>query len=152
VITEIRKRYHCKVGFSDHTLGYAASLAAAALGATVIEKHFTFSRCMYGSDAKHSMEPDAFSKFCSEIQDAWSMLKNPIEKNDTNPYREMKKIFQKSIVASCDIPEGTRIEMKHLAFKKSGDGLTVSSFRDILGKKTSRELKKNDRITFNDLS
>ncbi|MDP6426239.1 MAG: N-acetylneuraminate synthase family protein, partial [Dehalococcoidia bacterium] len=57
VITEIKERYDCEVGFSDHTLGFSAAISAVALGSTVIEKHCTFSRHMYGSDAKHSMEP-----------------------------------------------------------------------------------------------
>ena len=60
IISEISKRYGCPVGFSDHTLGFSAAIAAASKGAVVIEKHLTFSRKMYGSDAKHSMEPAEF--------------------------------------------------------------------------------------------
>ena len=71
VIKEFLNRYKCEVGFSDHTLGSSASFAAAAVGATVIEKHFTLSRNMYGSDAKNSMEPDEFKIFSKTIKEIW---------------------------------------------------------------------------------
>ncbi len=67
VIAEMRQRYDLPVGFSDHTNGPAAAIAAAALGATVVEKHFTFSRLMYGSDAANGMEPDDFRKLRGEL-------------------------------------------------------------------------------------
>ena len=60
VIREMEDRYNIPIGYSDHTIGHAAAFAAAAIGATVIEKHLTFSRVMYGSDAVNAMEPDDF--------------------------------------------------------------------------------------------
>ena len=68
VINEFFKRYKCKVGFSDHTLGFSAAFLAASRGASLIEKHFTLSRKMYGSDAKNSMEPDEFKIFSKTIK------------------------------------------------------------------------------------
>jgi len=152
LINEMKMRYKCRIGFSDHSDGCAASISAAALGATVIEKHFTFSKNMYGSDARHSMEPDEFSLFCKEIKNAWKILENPINKNDTRLYKEMKNIFQKSIVAACDIPKSTTINMQHLAFKKPGDGIPASVYKEIVGHKTVRKIQKNHKFNFKDIS
>jgi len=151
VIIEMKKRYNCNIGFSDHSLGFAASISAAALGVNVIEKHFTFSNKMYGSDAKNSMEPQKFSLFCKEVKDVWKMLKNPVDKNDMGNYAEMKNIFQKSIVAACNIPKGTKLELKHLAFKKPGDGVPASKYKDVVGRVTPRNIKKNEKISMKDI-
>ena len=151
VITEMKEQYNCKIGFSDHTTGFAASISATVLGATVIEKHFTFSKHMYGSDARHSMEPREFSIFCSEVKDVWKMLEHPINKGDTSQYLEMKKIFQKSIVAACDISAGSKLKMQHLAFKKPGDGISSSKYKEILGRKTSRKIKQDEKLNMKDI-
>ena len=82
VICEMARRYGLPVGFSDHVEGFAAALAAAALGATVIEKHLTFSRQMYGSDAANGMEPSDFEKYCRGLRDVWSMTGHPVDKDD----------------------------------------------------------------------
>ena len=76
VITEMKKKYKCDVGFSDHTLGYSAAFSAAAVGATVIEKHFTISKKMYGSDAKNSMEPEDFVFLANQLK-IWKIIQNP---------------------------------------------------------------------------
>ena len=151
IIKEIKNRYGCSVGFSDHTSGYAASIAAAILGATVIEKHFTFSRLMYGSDAKHSMEPAEFSIFTNEVKNAWKMLQNPVDKNNMSDYAKMKSTFQKSIVALEDLAEGVMLELRHLSFKKPGDGISASEYKSLLGKKTNKIIKKDQKINFGDL-
>lgn len=143
VLKEIKDKYNCKVGFSDHTLGFAASFAAAALGANYIEKHFTFSRLMYGSDAKNSMEPNEFSIFCQGIKDIWEMLDNPVDKNSIEQYSEMKMIFQKSIVLKDDFEVGHIISFEDLAFKKPGNGIPSNSWKDIIGKKLVNKIKKN---------
>lgn len=152
VIAEIKERYKCKVGFSDHTIGFSAAISAAALGTTVIEKHFTFSKRMYGSDAKNSMEPIEFTLFCTEVKNVWKMLKHPVDKNDTSTYKEMKKIFQKSIVSACNIPKGTILEMKHLAFKKPGDGIPAKNYKEVLGCKTSRSIEVNKKLNMEDIN
>lgn len=151
VIQEMKNRYSCGVGFSDHTLGIAAAAAAAALGTTAIEKHFTFSKRMYGSDAKHSMEPSEFAAFSQAVKDVWKMLENPIDKDDVSPYKNMKHIFQKSIVASEDLPAGTVLKMIHLAFKKPGDGIEANEYKNLLGKKLIRSVSYNEKLKTEDL-
>jgi N,N'-diacetyllegionaminate synthase len=135
ILSEIKKRYGCEVGFSDHTLGFSAPIAAAALGATIIEKHFTFSKKMYGSDAKHSMEPSDFKLLADSLKEVWLINDNPVNKNDISPYVEMKRIFQKSIVASKDLKAGTILDLSDLSFKKPGTGISAADFKKVLGRK-----------------
>jgi N-acetylneuraminate synthase len=143
VMLEMKARYGVDVGFSDHTMGYAAPLAAASLGATVIEKHFTFSRLMYGSDAKHSMEPAEFKILSQSLKEIWAMLKNPVNKADVSQYEGMKAIFEKSVVTACPVAEGTVFEWKHLAFKKPGTGISAAEAERLLGKRATHSLPKD---------
>lgn len=143
VLQEMQQRYGCAVGFSDHTLGFAAPIAAAALGASVIEKHFTFSKFMYGSDAQHSMEPNEFKVLASTLKDVWSMLRSPVNKDDTTSYVAMKGVFQKSIVSAVPLKAGTYIDRKHLSFKKPGTGIPASEYAELIGKKIKIDCVSN---------
>lgn len=150
VIAEMRERYGVPVGFSDHTLGIAAPIAAAALGATVIEKHLTFSRRMYGSDAPHSVEPSEFTMLAEVLRDAWEILDNPVDKADLSPYLKMKRVFEKSIVTARPIAAGLAIVRDDLAFKKPGDGLSASSYEAWLGRRTLRSLPADHKLSEDD--
>jgi N-acetylneuraminate synthase len=152
VIDQIKKRYNCKAGYSDHTLGFAAPIAAAALGAVVIEKHFTFSNRMYGSDAVHSMEPSDFKILSKAIKDVWEMLSNPVDKQNLDKYSDMKDIFQKSIVATSDIPSGTIIQLSHLSFKKPGTGIPAGNYKNLIGKVTNKNFAKDELFDINYIS
>ena len=152
VLKEMADRYQIPVGFSDHTLGFAAPLAAAALGATVIEKHFTFSRLMYGSDAKNSMEPIDFKVLSDSLHQIWKMLDHPVNKSSAHLYTSMKMIFEKSIVAALDIPEGAIIDMNNICFKKPGDGISASLYREVLGKRSRRAIKANTKLRLEDIA
>ena len=150
VMGEMRERYGAPVGFSDHTLGFAAPFAAAALGATVIEKHFTFSRLMYGSDAKHSMEPDDFRSLCSGLREIWRMTSNPVNKSDNARFAEMKRIFQKSIVTARELPAGARLTREMLAFKKPGDGIPAADYQSLVGRTLRRALPADHKLSSQD--
>lgn len=150
IIAEMRDRYGVTVGFSDHTLGSAAAFAAAALGADVIEKHFTFSRLMYGSDAANSMEPDEFRSFTLGLREIWTMRNNPIDKDDVGPYQEMKRIFEKSIVTRSSLPVGHVLASDDLAFKKPGDGIPAARWRELLGRRLLRAVEVNHKISEED--
>jgi N-acetylneuraminate synthase len=80
------------MGFSDHTLGFAASLAAIALGATVIERHICFDRRGYGTDARHSLTLDEFARFVKEVRDLDVMLANPVDKDALVASPEMQRM------------------------------------------------------------
>lgn len=131
----MKKRYDLPVGFSDHTNGCAAAFAAAAIGASFVEKHFTFSRLMYGSDAANAMEPADFKVFSQGLKDIWVMIDHPVNKDNLAPYQEMKNIFEKSIVSSCPINAGDRLTKDHFAFKKPGTGIPAARYQEFLGRK-----------------
>jgi N,N'-diacetyllegionaminate synthase len=135
VLEEIRRRYGVPAGFSDHTRDLAAPVAAAALGAVVIEKHFAFSRLMYGSDARHSLEPGEFRQMADAIRAVWTMRDHPVDKSDASAFAEMKRIFEKSIVAARPLAAGSTLTAADLAFKKPGDGLPASAYRTVLGRR-----------------
>jgi len=152
VLTEMADRYHLPIGFSDHTLGIAACIGAVILGATVVEKHFTFSRRMYGSDAKHSMEPEEFSVFCAAVREAALIRTHPVNKDDLSPYAAMKPIFEKSIVSRRPLTEGTVLTQEDLAFKKPGDGISAARYKEVVGKKLTKTIDANHMLNWDDVS
>ncbi len=151
VLGEMAARYGLPIGYSDHTMGSAAAFAAAALGARFIEKHFTFSRLMYGSDARHSMEPKEFQNFTQGLGDIWTMLENPVNKGDLTPYREMKTIFEKSVVTAMPIASGEVLTEQHLAYKKPCDGIPAARAGELIGCRTIRALPENHMLSWNDI-
>lgn len=152
VISEMRERYKLPVGFSDHAEGLAAGFAAAALGAVVIEKHLTFSRLMYGSDAANGTEPKEFSDYCKGIREIWSMNASPVDKENLSDVLDMKIIFQKSIVAAADLEAGTQLERRHLRYKKPGDGIPAHDYKSVVGRTLSRCIQKDQQIKYVDLA
>jgi N-acetylneuraminate synthase len=152
VLPEMAARWGLPVGFSDHTDGIAAGIAAVALGATVIEKHFTFSRLMYGSDAANATEPADFRLFCQSIRAVATMLAHPVDKNDLAPYRETKRVFEKSIVTARPLAAGTVLLRQHLAFKKPGDGISAARWAELVGRRLVRDLPADHKLTMSDLA
>lgn len=152
IISEMKKRYQTEVGFSDHTMGFAASIGAILMGANVIEKHFTFSKLMYGSDAMNSMEPQEFAKFCKEVSEAYTIRECPVIKDDLSMFGEMKIIFEKSIVTAKNLRAGTVLALEDLAFKKPGDGIKASQYKELIGKIIKSDLPKDHKLTWKNLS
>jgi N-acetylneuraminate synthase len=151
VLSEMSRRWGLPVGFSDHTRGIAAGVAAVALGATVIEKHFTFSRLMYGSDAENATEPDDFRLFCESVKAVVRMRAHHINKDDLTPYKEMKHVFEKSIVTAGPIARGTVLIREDLAFKKPGDGMPAAKWRAVIGRRVARDLAADHMLAEADL-
>lgn len=152
IIAEMRARYGVPVGFSDHTMGPAAALAAVALGAVTVEKHFTFSRLMYGSDAANAMEPADFALLARHMKDVRAMLRNPVDKDDIAPYGEMKRIFEKSVVAARALPEGTALAAADLAFKKPGDGIPAARHAELVGRRLRRAVPSDHKFSETDFA
>lgn len=150
VMLEMAERYQVPVGLSDHTLTNYAVFAAVTLGASVIEKHFTFSRKMYGSDAPHSLEPSEMIDLVQGVRAIESMLANPVEKNQVEPFADMKLIFEKSLVAQVDIPAGTVLSRELVAIKKPGSGVSAARLGEFLGKKLCNDIPAGAIIAEND--
>jgi len=145
VIAALRERYELPVGLSDHSLGPYAAFAAAALGASVIEKHFTLSKLGYGPDAALALEPDELADMVAGIRAISTMLAHPVDKDDLAPYAEMKRVFEKSVVTRVDIPAGTAIERAMLAAKKPGTGIPAARVDDVVGR-TARSRIPSDTV------
>ncbi len=152
IMLEMKQRYNLPIGLSDHTLTNYAAYSAATLGAILIEKHLTFNRKMYGSDAKHSLEPSEFIDLVSGVKAINEILSNKLDKDlIANQMKEMKEVFQKSIVAAYDIQKGEVLKQEHLAFKKPGTGLPANKYKSILGLKTRTKMLKDEYINMKDL-
>jgi N,N'-diacetyllegionaminate synthase len=151
VLDEMAQRYQLPTGFSDHTQGIAAAVTAIAHGATVIEKHITFSRYMYGSDAQFGAEPEEFARYCRELEDAWKIADNPVDKSDLAALRDMKQVFEKSIVTATAVRAGQALSRELLAFKKPGTGIRADRLEHVLGKRAVRDLPADHMLSDDDL-
>ena len=151
VIGEMAARYGLPIGFSDHTLDDYAAFAAVALGATVVEKHLTFSRKMYGSDAANAAEPDQFIDLVKGIRAIATMRDSPVDKDDLAPFREMKRIFEKSVVSAVEIADGAVIWADMLTVKKPGGGIPPAQIGEIVGKRAARAIPIDRLLTPDDL-
>jgi N,N'-diacetyllegionaminate synthase len=153
IMLEIKRRYGCEVGFSDHTIGIGIPVAAVALGASVIEKHFTLSKLMYGSDAKNSTEPDEFKLLVDSIRAAETAINTSLDKNEkVKQLADMKMIFEKSIVARDSFKEGHIISAEDLAYKKPGNGLPPKEYKSLIGRALVKPINKDEQLDLTYLS
>jgi N-acetylneuraminate synthase len=151
VMLEMRQRYGLPVGLSDHTLDNYAVFAAVTLGASVVEKHLTFSRKMYGSDARHSLEPREFAELVSGVRAIETMLSSRVDKHDVRRFARMKEIFQKSVTSRVDIPAGAILSREMLALKKPGTGIPAARLDDVLGQTAARAIPAGEVLNWSDL-
>jgi len=147
VMQTLREMFQLPVGFSDHTLGIEVSLAAAALGAAVIEKHFTLSRKLLGPDHKTSLEPKEFTHLVKGVRIVEQALGRP-EKIPTEAEFEMRSIARRSIVASRMIQKGEAITKEMVAMKRPGTGIQPKELPRLLGKRAVREIKPDEVLTW----
>lgn len=154
VLNEIKERFPgVKIGYSDHTVGPTVAIAAAVLGAEVIEKHFTLSKKMYGSDAFNAAEPEEFELLVNQIREVEESLNNSVNKDQkAAALSKMKDVFQKSIVAKRPLPQGHVIERGDMAFKKPGTGISAAEYESLIGKTLRRDLDSDEFLTYQDLS
>ncbi len=151
VMVEMGRRYGCPVGLSDHTLTIFAPIVAVTLGAQVVEKHLTLSRRLYGSDARHSLEPNEFRQMVDGIRAAEAMLAAAVDKTDTDRFADMKRIFEKSLVTLCAIPAGAAIKAGMIGIKKPGGGIPPARLNEIIGRRTTRDIPADTQLSFTDI-
>lgn len=151
VLAELRERYGIAVGSSDHTLTNYTAFAAVALGASVVEKHFAFSRSMYGSDARHSLEPAELRNLVDGIRAIETALANPVDKSDASAFAELKAIFEKSVVAAVDIAAGTTVTAEMLTGKRPGTGLPLRTLPELVGRRAARNLPADTLLAQEDV-
>ena len=141
----LQKNFHLPVGYSDHTLGCEAAIAAVAMGACVIEKHFTLDRSMPGPDHLASTEPDEFRSLVDRIRAVELMLGTGI-KCPTSDETEVKKVVTKRIVASKEISEGEIFTENNVCVKRSNDGIPASEWDEVIGQKAARSYRTDEGI------
>ena len=152
VIGEMRTRYGCPVGLSDHSGAIYAPLAAVALGASCIEVHVAFHKSMFGPDVSASLMPDALTLLCTGVKMIHQMLSHPMEKDRQAAGTEpLRKIFSRSIVLDRAVTAGINLELGMLSFRKPGTGIPPAQIDRVVGRIVRTALPANHIIQFDDL-
>lgn len=141
----LKDRYQCDVGYSDHTLGIEVPIAAVALGATVIEKHFTLDRNMEGPDHKASLEPCELKSMVSAIRNIEKALGTGIKESSPSE-TENKDIARKSIVASKMIKKGEQFTENNITTKRPGSGISPMKWYNVIGTVAKRDFQEDELI------
>jgi N-acetylneuraminate synthase len=133
------------IGLSDHTPGIAVSIAAVARGASVVEKHFTISRNLPGPDHRASLEPDELKMMVKSIREVEAALGTSC-KYPTPAEQKNRGVARKSLVARCDISQGTAFSVENITAKRPGTGISPIHYWEIIGKTAPKEFKKDELI------
>ena len=141
----IRKTFNTPVGYSDHTLGIEIPIAAVALGATIIEKHFTLDNQMEGPDHKASLEPEALKAMISAIRHIEVALGHG-RKEPSQSELKNKIMARKSIVASKTIKKGTRFSEDNITTKRPGHGISPMLWEQVIGTIATKDYLEDDLI------
>jgi N-acetylneuraminate synthase len=141
----MRTRFGLPVGYSDHSPGIAVSVAAVALGATVIEKHFTLSRKLRGPDHAASLEPDELAALVAAVRDAAAALGNGV-KRPVAAERDTARAARKSLVAARAVKRGEKFDEKNLTTMRPGTGIAPRRYWDFLGRRATRDYRAGEAI------
>lgn len=141
----LKEKFGVRVGYSDHTQGIEVPIAAVALGAEIIEKHFTLDRNMEGPDHKASLEPDELKAMVTAIRNIENALGNGI-KTASNSEKKNKEIARKSIVARKRILQGEILSEENLAVKRPGNGISPMRWTEVIGTKAKRIFEEDEMI------
>lgn len=141
----LKDKFHTEVGYSDHTLGIEIPIAATAMGATVIEKHFTLNRGMEGPDHKASLEPDELKCMIQSIRNVEQAMGTGIKEPTNSEYKNIL-VARKSIVARKQIQAGESFTEENITTKRPGDGMSPMRWNEVIGKTASREYGVDEKI------
>ncbi len=149
VIPMFRQLFDVQVGFSDHTPTATAAIAAVALGAVAVEKHFTLSRDLPGIDQKASIEPQELKQLVISVRECYSALGSPLKKR-TNEEEETSIALRRSLVASRDIKTGEVLKEDMVTIKRPGNGLPTEFLSYLVGRKLIRPVRKDELFSLDD--
>ena len=144
-MNELREEFGVEVGYSDHSKGIEVPIAAVALGASVIEKHFTLDRNMEGPDHKASLEPNELKAMVKAIRHVEQAIGDG-HKKVSESERKNIAIARKSIVAACPIKKGERLTEQNLTVKRPGTGLSPMRWEEVVGTKAIRNFAEDEII------
>jgi N,N'-diacetyllegionaminate synthase len=142
----LRKEFEVEVGYSDHTQGIEVPIAAVALGASVIEKHFTLDRTLPGPDHKASLEPDELKAMVRAIRNIEKAISGDGIKHVSGSERKNIAVARKSIVAACDIKMGEVFTEQNLTVKRPGSGISPMRWEEVLGQSAKKDFYEDDLI------
>lgn len=145
-IPDLAQRFGVVTGLSDHTLGVSASIAAVALGARVIEKHFTIRRADGGPDAFFSLEPEELSLLCRSAREAWSALGTV--RMEPSASEKPNLIFRRSLYVTADVPQGAAFTPENVRSVRPSLGLPPADLPAILGRKAAVALKRGTPLSW----
>lgn len=144
VITMLRQRFGVEVGLSDHTLGSATAIAATALGATLIEKHFTLARADGGPDCAFSMEPAELAELVASVNTAQAAL--GVADYQLTPSEQGNRAFRRSLYLVKEIAAGERLTEAHIKSVRPALGLPPADYDRLLGKRVTRDMSANQPL------
>ena len=148
-IIKLKDTFDVHIGFSDHTKGLTASMTSIALGAVMIEKHFTLSRSNGGVDSDFSVEPIEMKQLVTNCNDVFNSLGNFDFKRSKD--EKSNEIFKRSIYFVEDLEKGDTIEIKHIRRIRPGYGLPPKFFKKVIGSKVKVKVKRGDRVTLKNI-
>lgn len=143
----IHREFGTNIGYSDHTLGIEVPIAAVALGATVIEKHFTLDKNMSGPDHKASLEPEELKAMVAAIRNVETALSGSGIKEISSSEQKNISIARKSIVAIKKIHKGEVFSCENIGVKRPGTGVTPMKWDEVIGQRALKNFEKDDLIT-----
>ncbi len=144
-ILTLKEAFKLPVGYSDHTPGIEIPIAAVAIGATVIEKHFTLDKNLPGPDHKASLEPDELKAMVKAIRNVEKALGNGIKKPSLSELKN-RDIARKSIVAARKIKKGEIFTEENLTVKRPGTGISPMGWKEFIGKMANRDYEEDEVI------
>ena len=150
VLKVFKKKFKCLVGLSDHTQSFLPSIIATALGAVVIEKHFTLSRKLRGIDQQASLEPNELRDLVNKCKETKMTLGSP-KKLPTSEELNTIKVARRSLVISKNLKKGIKIKKNMFEIKRPGTGISPENYKKIIGMKLLKNKKKDEVIFWKDL-
>jgi N,N'-diacetyllegionaminate synthase len=152
LMVEMMERYKIPIGLSDHSGKIYSGLAAATLGANMIEVHVTMSRDMFGPDVAASLIPGELAQLVEGVRFIETTLGAPVDKDrSAKKNAELRKYFFHSVVAKKDLPKGTVLTSENLTTKKPGSGIPAERLAEVIGRKVVRDLKRDQLLSERDL-
>ena len=152
LLPEFAARYDCAVGLSDHSGTIFPSLAAATLGASIIEVHVTMSRAAFGPDVAASVTTEELRQLVDGVRFIERMRRAPVDKNSAALHLQpLRALFTRSVVARTNLAAGTVLQMEHMIAKKPGTGIPASRIPELIGARLVRDVRADELMTDTDL-
>ena len=147
-ISMLQQAFHLPVGFSDHSFGTAVPLASVALGACIIEKHFTLDKDLPGWDHEISADPAEMKAICSDSKKIQAAMGN-FHRTVSAEEEAKKEKFRRSIVAATTLEKGTVLSEEHLEYKRPGTGIPPNEYAFVVGRKLTQDLEEDSLFSWN---